>query len=243
MNIELIQLDLSFYNIQQFITRILYLNLYLQKPVFLIFIFLSGILTSLNPCMISMLPISFSYIGILDNNKTNTLSFFCGLLSSLMGFIILFSILNYKYHNVIIGLPVFSSIFTFILGLFILKILRLGEIVNSPIFFSNYINNTYISNYLLGLFLGMNTSSCSIPIVLTLLLILSSSSNYILIYLYIIVYLLGYMFILLLLLFLIWRLRYMQKILFVFTSSIFVRFSGCIALILGLLRLLENICL
>ena len=238
MNFELTQLELSLYTFQQFISRSLYINFYLKQPLFFLLLFLSGFFTSFNPCMFSMLPISLSYISGSNSKSINQFSFFLGLSSSSILFLIFLALLNHQYHSLFISLPLISSCITVILGLYLLNILQIRPDFNLPVF--STIVTRSVKNYLLGFFLGINTSPCSMPILLTLLFLLSSSSNYLLVFFYIIVYLLGYISPLLLLVFLILRFRVAYGKLFYLTSSTFVALSGCTVLIFGILRLLEK---
>nr|AYR05947.1 cytochrome c biogenesis protein transmembrane region [Lithothamnion sp.] len=239
MSFEYRQFELSLYAFQHFISRSLYMNFYLKHPLFFLLLFLSGIFAALNPCMFSMLPISLSYISSSNNRVTDQSSFFLGLSSSSVLFLIFFTMLSYKYHSLFISLPWISSFITVVIGLYLLNILRLKSDLNLPA--SSVMSSVYFKNYLLGFFLGINTSSCSMPILLTLLLVLSSSSDYILISFYILIYLAGYIFPLLLLVFLILRFRVVDNKQFYFTSSTIMSLSGCTVLSLGILGLLEKI--
>nr|YP_010728859.1 cytochrome c biogenesis protein transmembrane region [Lithothamnion corallioides]WEA76963.1 cytochrome c biogenesis protein transmembrane region [Lithothamnion corallioides] len=239
MSFELTQFELSLYAFQQFISRSLYINFYLKQPLFFLLLFLSGVFTVFNPCMFSMLPISLSYITSSDNKSINQFSFFLGLSSSSILFLVFFSILNYKYHSLFIVLPLISACIAVILGLYLLNILQVRPDINLP--FISAMSNVYVRNYIWGFLLGINTSPCSTPILLTLLLVLSSSNDYLLIFFYMVIYLLGYMFPLLLFILLILQFRFVNNKLFSFTSSIFTSLIGCTVLSFGILRLLEKI--
>nr|QCI06981.1 Thiol:disulfide interchange protein [Haraldiophyllum bonnemaisonii] len=56
------QYEVLLYTIQQTISSIISLQSNIFSPLTIILIFLSGLLTSLNPCFISVLPLSVSYI-------------------------------------------------------------------------------------------------------------------------------------------------------------------------------------
>lgn len=237
MSFEYEQFELSLYTFQQFISRSLYINFYLKHPLFFLLLFLSGIFTSLNPCMFSILPISLSYIN--NSSNISQSSFFWGLSSSSVLFLTFFTILGYEYHSFLLGLPWVSSCITVIVGLYLLNILQLRLELKLPAL--SVMSNMYFRNYLWGFFLGINTSPCSMPILLTLLLVLSSSSDYFLISFYIVIYFAGYIAPLFLLVFLILRFCVIDSKSFCCTSSTIISFSGCTVLSFGILRFLEKI--
>lgn len=237
MSFEYAQFELSLYVFQQFISRSLYVNFYLKHPLFFLLLFLSGILTSLNPCMLSMLPVSLSYIS--SSSNLGQSSFFLGLSSSSVLFLIFFTILSYKYHSFFIGLSGIFSCITVLVGLYLLNILQLKLELNLPAL--SVMSNIYFRNYLWGFFVGINTLPCSMPILLTLLLVLSSSCDYILISFYTVIYVAGHIFPLFLLALLIVRFRIISSKLFYRASGTIVSLGGCTVLGFGVLRLLEKI--
>ena len=56
-------LQTEIYHLQQFANRLVSLQLDHLGFVSIAIIFLAGLLTSLTPCMLSMLPITIAYIG------------------------------------------------------------------------------------------------------------------------------------------------------------------------------------
>ena len=54
------------------------------SPFTIFLVFTAGLLTSLGPCSLSLLPITIAYIGGTKNNKFKLISFSCGVIISLI---------------------------------------------------------------------------------------------------------------------------------------------------------------
>ncbi|MBV9386224.1 MAG: sulfite exporter TauE/SafE family protein [Chroococcidiopsidaceae cyanobacterium CP_BM_ER_R8_30] len=137
-------------------------------------IFAAGLLTSLTPCMLSMLPITIGYIGGYEA-KTRLQAawastwFSLGLATTLAGLGILAAMLGQVYGQVGIGLPIIVSIIAILMGLNLLEAL--------PLQLPSFGNLEWISpdlpegirSYLIGLTFGLVASPCSTPVLATLL--------------------------------------------------------------------------
>jgi cytochrome c-type biogenesis protein len=138
-------------------------------------IFLSGLLTSLTPCMLSMLPITIAYIGGYEaKNRLQAAGqstwFALGLATTLAGLGIIASLIGKVYGSVGIGLPIIVSLIAIAMGLNLLEAL--------PLQFPSFLGETnWISpnlpsglrSYLLGLTFGLVASPCSTPVLASIL--------------------------------------------------------------------------
>lgn len=137
-------------------------------------IFIAGLVTSLTPCMLSMLPITVAYIGGYENQgrfqaTIQSIWFSLGLATTLAALGIFAAFLGRVYGQVGLGLPILVSLIAIIMGL------NLLEIVSIPlpsIGATDWIKSDFtpsLRSYLLGLTFGLVASPCSTPVLATLL--------------------------------------------------------------------------
>lgn len=136
-------------------------------------IFAAGLLTSLTPCMLSMLPITVGYIGGYEaKSRWHAMRmstwFALGLATTLAALGITAAFLGQVYGQVGIGLPVIVSIVAILMGLNLLEAL--------PLQFSSFAGVEWsqdlpqgVRSYLIGLTFGIVASPCSTPVLATLL--------------------------------------------------------------------------
>ncbi len=137
-------------------------------------IFLAGLLTSLTPCMLSMLPITIGYIGGYEAKSrlqaaAQSTWFSLGLATTLAGLGIFASVVGKVYGQVGIGLPIIVSIIAILMGLNLLEAL--------PLQFPSFGGMDWISqelpqgvrSYLIGMTFGVVASPCSTPVLVSLL--------------------------------------------------------------------------
>nr|UAD85706.1 thiol:disulfide interchange protein [Gracilaria ferox] len=182
------------YIIEQNLYNILRLQINSAHPIIFILLMISGLLTSLNPCLLSVIPISLSYIYAKKLTKNAQTIFIFGILSSTIFNIIIFQAFHKKYEYLLHAFPLLSYIITIIISFNLLQII---EFKNS----FNYKYNLYdklslipfLYNYITGLIVGISSSSCTAPIILIILFWISSCKFWLLEIVYTTIYLLSYM--------------------------------------------------
>ncbi|WP_442922477.1 cytochrome c biogenesis protein CcdA [Microcoleus sp. CZ3-B2] len=148
-------------------------------------IFLAGLLTSLTPCMLSMLPITIGYIGGYEAKSrlqaaTQSAWFSLGLATTLAGLGIVASFAGQIYGKIGLGLPIVVSIIAILMGLNLLEALPL----QMPSFdAAGWVPKNLpaaVRSYLLGLTFGLVASPCSTPVLATLLAWVSKTGDVVL---------------------------------------------------------------
>jgi cytochrome c-type biogenesis protein len=136
---------------------------------------IAGLLTSLTPCMLSMLPITVGYMGSYDlENRAQavgqSLWFALGLATTLAGLGLVAGSLGWIYGQLGLGLPIVVSIIAIIMGLNLLEALPLPPLpsYSGTDFLQNQLPRS-LKSYLLGLTFGLVASPCSTPVLATLL--------------------------------------------------------------------------
>ena len=167
-------LQTQIYQLEQFANSLVSNQLAHLSVVSVGIIFGAGLLTSLTPCMLSMLPITIGYIGGYEaKNRLQAAAqstwFALGLATTLAGMGIIAALVGKVYGQVGIGLPIIVRIIAILMGLNLLEALplqfpSLGE--------TNWISQdlpTGLRSYLLGLTFGLVASPCSTPVLASLL--------------------------------------------------------------------------
>lgn len=236
MAIDIVNYQFSLYIFQQLISRLLYIKLYFQSPLFILFIWLSGVITGLSPCIVSTLPILLLYLGLYDDKQVNMVVFLSGLIITQLIIISVVGMIGYRYYILSIALPLLSSVLYIVIGFTILQVFSLNIIrVNRG--FSLKSNKKIV----FGSLLVLNTLPCVVPIILTVFNIILQFSSYITIFLYIIVYLLGYICPILFLCFIIQQFNFSQVSKFFVINSLYKLLGGFFMLSSGVFKLLKII--
>jgi len=175
-------LETQLYHLQQFADRLVDTQLAHLNPVSIGLIFIAGLLTSLTPCMLSMLPLTVAYIGGYETENRlqsaiQSLWFAAGLATTLALLGVVAALVGQVYGQIGIGLPIIVSIIAILMGLNLLEALPLqlptsgGMDWISP----NFPNS--VRSYLIGLTFGLVASPCSTPVLATLLAWISTTQN------------------------------------------------------------------
>lgn len=169
------------YELEQFANRLVTDQLTHLTWVSVSVIFAAGLLTSLTPCMLSMLPITVGYIGGYETKSrlqavAQSTWFSLGLATTLAGMGITAGLLGRVYGQVGIGLPVIVSIVAILMGLSLLEALPLQLPSFSGLNWSKDLPQG-MRAYLIGLTFGLVASPCSTPVLATLLSWVATTQN------------------------------------------------------------------
>ncbi|HEY9846973.1 MAG TPA: cytochrome c biogenesis protein CcdA [Candidatus Caenarcaniphilales bacterium] len=145
-------------------------------------VFAAGLLTSLTPCMLSMLPITVGYIGSYQAKSrwqaaAQSTWFALGLATTLAGLGIVAAAVGKVYGQVGASLPILISLIAIVMGLNALDAL--------PLRFPSFGGIDLISQslpqgmraFLVGLTFGLVASPCSTPVLATLLAWITQAQN------------------------------------------------------------------
>ena len=162
------------YFLGQFANNLVTSNLHQLNFLTVGIICLAGLLTSLTPCMLSMLPLTVAYIGGYENQGKmqgvlQSVWFSLGLATTMATMGIIAAALGKVYGQIGIGLPIVVSIIAIIMGLNLLEVINIQfpSLGNTP-----WIRDDFppiIRSYLLGMTFGLIASPCSTPVLATLL--------------------------------------------------------------------------
>ena len=135
---------------------------------------LAGLLTSLTPCMLSMLPITVGYMGGYESRSrlqavVQSAWFAFGLATTLAGLGVIAGVFGSIYGQIGVGLPVAVSVIAILMGLNLLEALplRLPSFSGTDFLAKDWPQGS--KSYLLGLTFGLVASPCSTPVLATLL--------------------------------------------------------------------------
>jgi cytochrome c-type biogenesis protein len=167
-------LQTQLYQLEQFANTLVSNQLTHLSILSIGIIFLAGLLTSLTPCMLSMLPITIGYIGGYEAKSrvqaaAQSTWFALGLATTLAGLGIIAATVGKVYGQIGIGLPIIVSIIAILMGLNLLEAL--------PLQLPDWGGTEWISQelpqstraYCIGLSFGLVASPCSTPVLASLL--------------------------------------------------------------------------
>ncbi len=167
-------LSTQLYQLERFANTLVDTQLTHLNWISLGIIFTAGLLTSLTPCMLSMLPITIGYIGGYETKgrlqaAAQSTWFAFGLATTLAILGILAATLGRVYGQIGVGLPILVSIIAILMGLNLLEAL--------PLQLPSFGGMEWISkdlpegvrSYLIGLTFGLVASPCSTPVLASLL--------------------------------------------------------------------------
>jgi cytochrome c-type biogenesis protein len=170
------------YNLSQFADGLVANQLTQLTPLSVAVIFLAGLLTSLTPCMLSMLPITVGYIGGYEAKSRvqaaiQSTWFALGLATTLAALGLVAAIAGKIYGQVGVGLPIVVSVIAILMGLNLLEALPLRLPAWGGTDWISKEWPTGIRSYLIGLTFGIVASPCSTPVLASLLAWISSTGD------------------------------------------------------------------
>lgn len=204
-------------------------------------LFTSGILTSLNPCLLSILPITLSYLCIQDKHNYQKTIFVLGFMSSLILMTFFTFIFNRQYHLISNFVPLISSLILILISLNLMHILQFKISFLDKEKLDLFAMNSSVKNYMLGLIIGFSASPCSTPILLAIVWWLSHAHHFALALIYLCCYILGYVVPVIFLVYV--SLQYHQMKIISQLWDYLTPVSGSILLGFGIFSLLEKIIL
>ena len=190
-------LQTQLYLLERFADRVVATQLDHLSIVSVGVIFLAGLVTSLTPCMLSMLPITVGYIGGYESEgrlqaAVQSSWFALGLATTLAILGIVATTIGKVYGQIGAGLPIIVSLVAIAMGLNLLEIVSfrfpsLGA--------TDWISDDLprgLRSYLIGLTFGLIASPCSTPVLATLLTWVATTQNLVLGAGLLVAYALGY---------------------------------------------------
>lgn len=193
----MLDLQTQLYKLEQFANTVVSEQLTHLSWVSIAMIFGAGLLTSLTPCMLSMLPITIGYIGGYETqNRWQAMRvstwFALGLATTLAGLGIVAAFLGRVYGQVGIGLPIIVSGIAILMGLNLLEALPLQLPSIGGLEWISQDLPKGVRSYLIGLTFGVVASPCSTPVLATLLAWVATKQDLILGGVLLLAYTLGY---------------------------------------------------
>tara|TARA_B100000945_G_C20407856_1_gene611040 strand:- start:1337 stop:1993 length:657 start_codon:yes stop_codon:yes gene_type:complete len=146
-------------------------------PFTVFLVFSAGLLTSLGPCSLSLLPVTIAYIGGTDRNRFKVISFSGGVVSSLVTLGALSGFLGKIYGQIPSYYTSIVALIAIIMGLNLLGILKF-QFPNGPDL--KLIENkipSFLTPFVLGATFGLASSPCITPVLATLLAWVSQAKN------------------------------------------------------------------
>nr|YP_009326585.1 thiol:disulfide interchange protein [Membranoptera platyphylla]AMJ16842.1 thiol:disulfide interchange protein [Membranoptera platyphylla] len=235
--------EISLYYLQQKIASFLFLEITTIKPIIVLVLFFSGILTSVTPCFISIVPLSISYINSNSDGYNYKNILLLGICTSLFIVIFSMSFVNYSFFLFFKGIPFISFFTLMLIALDLLQVLNFSNYLNS--FYVNNLNkkktynNLIIKSYFTGCIIGFTTVPCSSPIILLINFWLHHSDQILFSFIYLIIYLMGSI----IPLFFIFNviLNYIQLYILSYVWNTIIPFMGCFLLSISTFLFLDKL--
>ncbi|MGF1570361.1 MAG: cytochrome c biogenesis protein CcdA [Nodosilinea sp.] len=174
--------QLYLYDLSQWATQLVSDQLTHVSLVSLSVVGLAGLLTSLSPCLLSMLPIMVGYMGGYEAETRQasvrrSVSFALGLATTLALLGLVAGLFGYVYGQVAVGLPILVSLVAVLMGLNLLGVLPVAlPTIGGPTL-ERWNLPPWLKAYGLGLTFGIVASPCSTPVLATLLAWISATQN------------------------------------------------------------------
>nr|YP_009391167.1 thiol:disulfide interchange protein [Dipterocladia arabiensis]ARW59311.1 thiol:disulfide interchange protein [Dipterocladia arabiensis] len=235
------QYEFIIYNLQQMVASLLFVKVNLLDYTVMILLVFAGLLTSLTPCFLSILPLSVSYISANKNNYLYKNFFILGILTSLFFFLIISNFINYSYIVYLNRIPFLSFLILILISLNLLQILDFSsylQIFNNQEIDLSY-NNRVLHNYMIGLVIGFSTIPCSSPIILLVNFWLHGSTNIFFSIFYFTLYFFGCIIPFLIIFYFVFNI--LQTYIFIYIWNAIIPLAGFFLLSFSILSFLEKV--
>jgi len=150
------------------------------SPLSLLIVFIAGLLTSLGPCSLSLLPITVAYLAGFKNNQNplqRTISFCSGIVISLVILGSLSGFLGKIYGQLPSFFSIFISLLAIFMGLNLLGLLKLSLPSGpDPEIWKNQFPQA-LAPVSAGLAFGLASSPCTTPVLAVLLAWVAKQGN------------------------------------------------------------------
>ena len=146
-------------------------------PSTIFLIFSAGLLTSLGPCSLSLIPITIAYIGGTEKNKFKLISFSVGVVFSLVALGAASGFLGRIYGQIPSYYTSVVALIAIIMGLNLLGIIKF-QFPNGPDL--KIIKDkipSFLAPFAIGTTFGLASSPCITPVLATLLAWVSQAKN------------------------------------------------------------------
>lgn len=189
-------LKLQIYSLGIYTNNFIIKNLNHANTISLIIIFLGGVLSSFNPCTISISPLYFAYIQNFkyDKKPTNyhnsTLTFFIGIVTSIVMFGLISLYIGRRYGSTFNTTSFLYPITIMIVGLSLMNIISVDYSNIIQLYKHPWHNN--INIYLIGVIIGFIITPCSTSILITLLLWINYTKDFFTGLIFLTTYTIGY---------------------------------------------------
>ena len=146
-------------------------------PFTVFLIFSAGLLTSLGPCSVSLLPITIAYIGGTERNQFKLISFSGGIVFSLVTLGALSGFLGKIYGQIPSYYTSIVALLAIIMGLNLLGVVKF-KLPNGPDlrFFEDKIPSS-LTPFVIGTTFGFASSPCITPVLASLLAWVTQAKN------------------------------------------------------------------
>ncbi|MBW4690743.1 MAG: cytochrome c biogenesis protein CcdA [Lyngbya sp. HA4199-MV5] len=175
-------LQTQLYELEHFANALVSSQLAHLTPASVGIIFVAGLLTSLTPCMLSMLPITIGYIGGYETQTrlqaaAQSTWFALGLATTLAGLGIVAAVVGKIYGQIGLGLPIVVSAIAILMGLNLLEALPLRLPSLGGMEWISKDLPIGVRAYLIGLTFGLVASPCSTPVLASILAWISATKD------------------------------------------------------------------
>ncbi len=146
-------------------------------PLTVFLVFTAGLLTSLGPCSLSLLPVTIAYIGGTEGNQYKLLSFSGGVVCALVTLGALSGFLGKIYGQIPHYYTSIVALIAIIMGFNLLGFLKF-QLPNGPdLKFIEDKIPSFLTPFALGTTFGLASSPCITPVLATLLAWVSQAKN------------------------------------------------------------------